>query len=90
MATTEVSLLGEVPNVALFELCVLDASGDTRMQWDPNNPEEVAKAQARFNELVKQGYLAYSVNKKGDRGTVMASFDPTAERIILHAAMVGG
>jgi hypothetical protein len=71
-------------------LCVLDESGDTRMQWDRKNPAEVAKAEARFKELKAKGYLAYKVNKKGDKGEVITAFDPDAERIILHAQMIGG
>jgi hypothetical protein len=73
-----------------YTLCVLDESGDTRMQWDKDKPEEIAKAQARFEELKKQGYLAYAVTKKGDRGTVIDKFDPNAERIICHKQMIGG
>jgi hypothetical protein len=72
------------------ELNILDDTGDTRMQWDRNNPAEVSKAEARFNELKAKGYLAYSVSKKGDQGEVLNAFDPTAERIILHARMIGG
>jgi len=71
-------------------LCVLDESGDTRMQWDKNDPVQVAKAEARFNELKAKGYLGYSVNKKGDMGEVLSAFDPKAERIIMHTQMVGG
>jgi acetyl-CoA carboxylase beta subunit len=71
-------------------LCLLDESGDSRMQWDKNDPVQVAKAQARFDELKAKGYLAYSVNKKGDMGEVLAAFDASAERIIMHSALVGG
>jgi hypothetical protein len=85
-----------VPNTNTLEikdynqLCVMDDSGDSRIQWDQSNQEEVAKAEARFNELKKKGFMAYSVNKKGDKGTVLNSFDPTAERIIMHSQMIGG
>jgi hypothetical protein len=71
-------------------LCILDESGDTRMQWDKKNPVEVAKAEARFKELKAKGYLAYKVNKKGDKGEVINTFEPDAERIIMHSAFVGG
>ena len=71
-------------------LCALDDTGDTRLQWDQNAPEEVVKAKARFDELKKKGYLAYSVNAKGDQGVVLKDFDPTAERIIMHSQMIGG
>ena len=71
-------------------LCLLDESGDSRMQWDKNVPVQVAKAEARFDELKKKGYLAYSVNKKGDMGDILQAFDPNAERTIMHSPMVGG
>jgi hypothetical protein len=71
-------------------LIEMDKTGDTRIQWDHNNQAEVAKAEARFNELKAKGWLAYSVNKKGEQGEVMQKFDAAAERIILHSPMQGG
>jgi hypothetical protein len=71
-------------------LCILDESGDSRIQWDRNNPEQVAAAQSRFNELRAKRYLAYKVDAKGGQGEVIDKFDPSAERIILHAPMIGG
>ena len=71
-------------------LCLLDESGDSRMQWDKNDPAQVAKAEARFKELKAKGYMGYRVNKKGDMGEVLAAFDPSAERIIMHSPLVGG
>lgn len=72
------------------ELCVMDRTGDTRMQWDPADPAQVGKARARFDELKKKGYAAYTVNAKGNKGTVIDNFDPGAERIIMTLPMVGG
>lgn len=69
---------------------ILDESGDARFQWDPNDPAQVAKAEAKFEELKSKRYLLYKVNKKGDKGEVLHAFDPTAERIIAHTVMVGG
>lgn len=72
-------------------LCVMDESGDTRMQWNRNNPAEVAKAEVRFKELKAKGFLAYKVNKKGGAmDEVIHAFDPDAERIIMHSALIGG
>ena len=71
-------------------LCVLDDSGDSRMQWNKNDPEQVAKARARFDELRKKGYLGYKVDKSGGIGEVLQAFDVNAERIIMHSQMVGG
>ncbi len=71
-------------------LSVLDATGDTRLQWDKNNPDEVKYARERFDELKAKRYLAYRLNSKGNQGEVINDFDPAAERIILHAPMIGG
>jgi acetyl-CoA carboxylase beta subunit len=76
---------------AVSELCILDESGDSRMQWDRNNPQQVAEAKARFNELKAKHYLAYKVDPaSGGQGEVIHDFDPKAERIILHQQNVGG
>jgi len=75
---------------AVGSLCVLDESGDSRMQWDKNNPEQVRAAQKRFDELKAKRYLAYKVDAKGGQGEVIDKFDPDAERIILHSQMIGG
>lgn len=72
------------------ELSVLDRTGDTKIMWDSAQDAEVDAARATFDDLKKKGYLAYSVNKKGDKGEVMKKFDPDAERIIMAPAMVGG
>lgn len=71
-------------------LNILDESGDSRIQWDRNDPQQVAAARARFDELRAQRYLAYKVNADGGQGEVITQFDPDAERIILHRQMVGG
>lgn len=86
MATSEIT--HSDPTLGL--LCAMDETGDTPMQWDRNDPEQVAKAQARFDDLKKKGYLGYKVNKKGDKGAVIQSFDPMAERIIMAPPMIGG
>ena len=90
MATTEVTLIE--PNVMEVKnyMAVMDDTGDSRIQWDPTNQAEVAKAETKFNELKAKGFMSYRVNKKGDKGVVLDKFDPAAERIILHSQMVGG
>jgi len=77
-------------DAALGELNILDDTGDSRIQWDRNNSEQVAAAEARFNELKAKRYLAYKVDASGRQGEVIDKFDPNAERIILHSQMIGG
>lgn len=72
------------------ELHVLDESGDTKLIWDPERPDEVANARETFTKMKAKGYLAYSVDRKGEKGTVLREFDPTADKLILAPQTVGG
>lgn len=72
------------------ELHVLDPSGDTKVIWDPERPEEVAQARSTFDALKGKGYLAYRVDRGGDKGAVLREFDPSADKMILAPQTVGG
>lgn len=71
-------------------MVTLDASGDSKLIWDGDVPTEVEAARAQFDTLKSKGYVAYSVTRKGDKGSVIHEFDPTAEKIILAPATRGG
>jgi hypothetical protein len=91
MATTALLDPPALPEAEpIGHLIVLDESGDSRLQWDRTNPEQIAAARARFDDLKAKRYLAYKVDAAGKRGEVIDKFDPAAERIILHSQMVGG
>ncbi len=70
--------------------------GDTRIEWNPNNPDEVAIARDAFNLAVRsrreggKGYNAYRVGERGRPGEVVRQFDPQAEKLILAPPMAGG
>lgn len=83
-------MLMEQEELQPYTLCVLDETGDSRMQWDKGDAAQVAKAQGRFNEMKAKGYIAYKVAKGGGMGEVITTFDPSEERIIMHKALVGG
>lgn len=72
------------------ELVELDASGDSTIGWNPRNQDEVEVARRAFDRLKGKGYLAYSVNKAGEKDTVIREFDPEARRIIMSKPSVGG
>lgn len=72
------------------ELIVLDHTGDTKIIWDAGKADEVETARETFNKLKKKGYMAYAVDRKGEKGTVLRDFDPEAEKLILAPATVGG
>lgn len=72
-------------------MSVMDRSGDTKVIWDPARQEEVDAAKKTFDRLVKKSrYMAYRVDKGGDKGEVIREFDPSAEKLILAPPMVGG
>ena len=56
--------------------------GDRRVPWDPGDPSQIAEAHGKFNELVKQGYRAYRVGRKGQAGERITEFDPEAGEIL--------
>lgn len=72
-------------------LSITDASGDTRIMWDPRNKDEVATAEAAFNAAKEKGMLAYSVDTEtGGQGEVIRKFDKKAGKIIMVRQLVGG
>lgn len=66
------------------------ADGDLKVIWDSDKLAEVEHARKTFNEFRGKGYLAYQVNKAGDKGEVIKEFDSSAEKIILAPRMMGG
>jgi hypothetical protein len=68
---------------------VMDTSGDTRHQFDPDDPTAVAEAEKRFRELVGAGFTA--AKRTGD-GTseLLRQFDPNAQETLFIPRLVGG
>jgi hypothetical protein len=73
----------------MHTLIVMDHTGDSRHQFDPNDSIEVADAQRRFQELTEAGYTAA---KKTGNGTseVVRKFDPTTKETLFIPRLVGG
>jgi len=72
------------------ELIVLDKSGDVKMIWDGEKKKEVDAAKKMFDDMKKNGYLAYTVDREGEKGEVIFDFHPQAEKIIMTPQMQGG
>jgi hypothetical protein len=68
---------------------VMDRTGDTRHQFDPNDELEVAESRKRFQELTDAGYTA--AKRTGD-GTseLLRQFDPTARETLFFPRLKGG
>ncbi len=71
-------------------LHILDRTGDTRVEWDKDNPAEVKMAKAAFKTAQDKKMLIYKTRADGSQGELMRTFDPTAERIIASPQTVGG
>jgi hypothetical protein len=71
-------------------LHILDKSGDTRLEWSPANPQEVAEVREKFDEIVKGlKYLAYTTPADGSQGEAIREFNPDVS-IVLTPQMQGG
>jgi hypothetical protein len=68
---------------------VMDHSGDTQHQFDPNDKFAVAKSRKRFQDLTDAGYIAA---KRTGNGTseLVREFDPTVRETLFMPRLVGG
>jgi hypothetical protein len=73
----------------MSKLRVLNQSGDTTLEWDVKDPISVEAVEKEFNQIIKEGYMAFKVDSPTE-GELIRNFDPTAEEIIMTAPMVGG
>lgn len=69
---------------------VLNKTGDTRTEWNKDNPAEVEMARKAFQAAKDKRYLIYKTRSDGSRGELMREFDPNAERIVCTPQTVGG
>jgi hypothetical protein len=68
---------------------VMDRTGDSRHLFDPNDVQELAKAEQRFYELTKVGFTA-AVRTGSGQVSQIRSFDPNAEETVFFPRLVGG
>lgn len=68
----------------------MDRTGDTKTMWDRRNANEVAAARKTFDELKQKGHVAYRVGDDGKATSVMTTFDPDAESVIIRPMAAGG
>jgi hypothetical protein len=72
------------------EMQVINEKGDTRLSWDEENRTEVDAARKMFDDMKAKGYIAYKMNKQGDKGDLIDRFDPSHEKVVLAPPMRGG
>ncbi len=70
---------------------VMDGSGDTRHEFDASDAESVARAEERFQALMKKGFRAVALGKNnGDTGELIGKFDPNVEQTLFIPQLKGG
>lgn len=69
---------------------VVDGTGDTKIEWDVNNPAEVDAAREVYAKLVIRGQHRAFRMDRGERGEQMDAFDPQAREILITGALQGG
>jgi hypothetical protein len=68
---------------------VMDATGDTRHDFDVDDESAVAEARKRFQELTEAGFVAARRTDVG-RSELIRRFDPGAEETLFMPRLVGG
>ena len=72
------------------EIRIMNESGDTKVQWNPTNEDEIEVAEEMFDKLKSKGHLSYEVKKDGSKGKLLKKFKPSAGMIIMVPPVVGG
>ena len=71
-------------------MVILSEKGDERLVWDKENGKEAKEAKAKFEDLIKKGYMAFSVDAKGKKNRKIEEFDVDAEEILMVPKTVRG
>ena len=71
-------------------LSAMGIAGDTKVEWNPDNEDEVKVAERTFSDLTKRGFKAFRVYDDGKKGQELEEFDKFAEKILLIPPMAGG
>ena len=68
---------------------VMDATGDTRHEFDAADAVAVVEAENRFKQLTGAGFTA-AVRRGDGRSELLRSFDPAAEETVFFPRLQGG
>lgn len=71
-------------------MAIMGTEGDVKLEWNPDDPEDVRKARETFDTLKKKGFMAFSVKAGGKKGALLPEFDPHVASIVMVPAVAGG
>ncbi len=70
-------------------LKVLYGDDEEKTFWDPSSREEVRKAEEKFDDYLRQGFIACKITG-GNTGVQISRFDRDAEEIFMLGLADGG
>jgi hypothetical protein len=82
--------MDKAPESLVGEMNIMDTSGHKQLTWTTDNSEEIAAAQATFDNLMGKGYTAFGSKTKAEAKHSIKEFDPTMEELVLVPRTVGG
>jgi hypothetical protein len=72
---------------------ILDPTGDTVVAWDPTDTASIERVRVEFDRLVRaERWHAFArpAGAPADDATLVRSFDPAADEIVLTRPLMGG
>ncbi|MFB3887296.1 MAG: hypothetical protein ACE144_18910 [Thermodesulfobacteriota bacterium] len=71
-------------------LQILNGNEEEKYSWDPCSPAETRIAREKFEDCLKQGFVACKIVRRGEPGAQITQFDPEAEEIFVLGLADGG
>ncbi len=68
---------------------VMDATGDRKYEFDPADTAALKRAERRFKELTRAGFVAAARTSRG-QSELMREFSPAAEETVFFPRLKGG
>ena len=68
---------------------VMDATGDTKYEFNPADAEALEKAEKRFKKLTGAGFIAAVRTSRG-QSELIRDFNPAAEETVFIPRLKGG
>jgi hypothetical protein len=69
---------------------IMDRTGDSRHEFDPDDAAAVTRAETRFRDLSLRGFRAVELGKHGEPGNLLMEFNREAERVLFVPQLQGG
>lgn len=62
----------------------IDDTGDRRIIWNMRDPDDVREALAEFNKYLAKGWKPYAIDRQGNKGVRIFSFDAQKEEVVFE------